>query len=64
MPPAIPNSQKIKIKAEFVAELRAGSTPAKAARAANISRALAYEWRFCDFECDQCDQRPRASRFS
>jgi hypothetical protein len=43
MPTAIVNQQPLKDR--FIEELREGSTPAKAARAAGISRALAYEWR-------------------
>jgi hypothetical protein len=51
MPRAIINQKPIKDR--FVEELRTGATPAKAARAAGISRALAYEWREADMAFDR-----------
>jgi hypothetical protein len=55
MPRTIVNQQLI--KDSFVVELRAGATPAKAARAAGISRAQAYVWREQDpaFDKDWVD---------
>jgi hypothetical protein len=43
MPRAIVNQQPIKDR--FIEELRTGATPAKAARAAGVSRSQAYNWR-------------------
>jgi hypothetical protein len=51
MPRAIINQKPFKDR--FVEELRTGATPAKAARAAGISRSLAYEWREEDLTFDR-----------